>query len=551
MAIGGSRRRTTVRVVAAVAGSIAVAAAVARRRAPAPAPADAPPPPPLPRRRGDTGEIPATPGPATIEVAPGAVAGAPATNGHAPPAVTDGDPDARFEAAAHLLADLTTPADGPRRAAATPATVPAEPPRPTVELQPRPEARSEAGPVTLPPIPPDPRVADRNRADRHDQRERAVENGNGRAGALATPLAPPPPPPPAPAPPRSEPPVAPPTPEADPYRPLPPLPAPPEATRPRWPLVAGSAVVLVVLIGLLVTVLGGGGDDAPSDEASGGRGIDTSPTEPEPTTTSAVDVATLPAADAARLATDRLRQAGTFTYQGTSLATDVSPVRPGVWLTVELTHTGEVDLTTGELHDVGVTDDGRATETVTDGTIVWGRLADSVEALADTAYLTIGEPNEVPEPTGALLLPTWLDAASTVEDLPADGSGLRRLRVVVPADVFGEVEGGTEAVDAEITLGLDAAGAPVRVEVRLIGGPPLALTLDLLVGAPVTVDVPTATTDEADGAGTGTDDGTGVDGGDTGTGSDDTDTDTGTGTGTGADQGGGTTTTPDSGDPTT
>ncbi|HEY8548047.1 MAG TPA: hypothetical protein VIL36_23475, partial [Acidimicrobiales bacterium] len=251
----------------------------------------------------------------------------------------------------------------------------------------------------------------------------------------------------------------------------------------------------------------------------GGSGADTTAAEPEATTTTAPDVRTLAPTDALDLALDRLRTAGTFTYQGTSLATDVSPIRPGVWLTVELTHTGEADLAAGELHDIGVADDGRATETVTDGTIVWGREADSVEALDDTGYLTIGAPSEVPEPSGALLLPTWLEAATTVEDLPDDGSGLRRLRVVVPADVFGVIVDGEPAVDAEVVLGLDTTGNPVRVEVGTIGGPPLRLTLDLVLGAPVVVDVPEPpATDDA----TTTDDSTG-----------DADADDGIGTGTG------------------
>jgi hypothetical protein len=482
--------------VAAVAGSIAVAAALTKRRAPAPAPAADHPPPPLPRRRPDTAEIPAVPGSATLDVAPGAIAEAPAANGHVPHPVAEGDPDARFEAAAHLLADLATPPDGPRRATAaaeTPAPAPAAAPtpaptetpapRPSVGLRSRPEGRSEAGSLTLPPVPPDPHTRDRFGYP--------VENGNGRAlrpgaetnGAAASPAPPAPPPPAPPAPP------VPPSPEAEPYRALPPLPAPPDETRPRWPLVAGAAVVLVLVIGLMVVVLGGGGSDDAATDASGGRGADTS-AETLPTTTTVVDLRSLAPIDAVTLAGARLREAGTFTYQGTSLATDVSPVRPGVWLTVELTHTGEVDLGAGELHDVGVTADGRATETVADGTIVWGRLADSVDELAGVAYLTIGEPNELPEPTGALLLPTWLELASTVEDLPDDGSGRRHLRLVVPADAFGEVETGAPPADAEIILSLDGTGTPVRVEVRTIDGPPLTLAWDLVVGAPTGIVLP-------------------------------------------------------------
>jgi hypothetical protein len=302
------------------------------------------------------------------------------------------------------------------------------------------------------------------------------------------------------------------------------LPAPPGDERTRWPVLAAGAVALVVVVGLLVAVLGGGSDE--SADSTGGSGADTPATDPEPTTTVAVDLASLPPTEAAALAVGRLREAGTFRYQGASLATDVSPVRPGMWLTVELTHTGEVDLTTGELHDVGVTDDGRATETVTDGTVVWGRLADSAELLPDTGFLTIGEPAGEPVPTGALLLPTWIESATTVEDLPDDGSGRRHLRVVVPADVFGVVEDGAAPVDAEIILSLDAAsGDPVRVEVRTIDGPPLLLALDLTLGGPVGIDVPELPADDSGTGDPATSDGTG-----TGTGTGDSDPGPGPGT---------------------
>ncbi|HEY8545343.1 MAG TPA: hypothetical protein VIL36_09860, partial [Acidimicrobiales bacterium] len=134
--------------MAAVAGSVAVAAAVARRRSPsrASAPTPAEPPPPLPRRRPDTGEIAAVPATATLDVAPGAIADAPPIGDQAhgsalPEPVTDGDPDARFETAAHLLADLTgltgltdgspgspTPAAPPAPPAPTPTPVSTPPP---------------------------------------------------------------------------------------------------------------------------------------------------------------------------------------------------------------------------------------------------------------------------------------------------------------------------------------------------------------------------------------------------------------------------------------
>ena len=263
-------------------------------------------------------------------------------------------------------------------------------------------------------------------------------------------------------------------------RPLPP-PSDPGPERRWWPLAVGAVAAVVVLV--LAAFVFTGGDDGPSEatDADTRAGVDT--TVAPPTTT--VDDLTPDAAF--EQAAARLEAAGTYAYGGSSLATDVSPVRPGLWLTVELTMGGEVDLRSGRLHDVGETTVGRITETVTDGTIVWGRLADSRDDLPDEGFLTVGDPAPEPLRLGAALLPTWLLAGVDRQEL-SDG----RFRATLLPEVLGEVESGRDPVPAELLLTLDAAGDPLHVEItNATEGPPLHLVLDLTtLGQPVTIPLP-------------------------------------------------------------
>lgn len=265
--------------------------------------------------------------------------------------------------------------------------------------------------------------------------------------------------------------------------PPPPLPPPADPDDPRrwWPLAAGAAAAVVLVVAAFTVT---GGDDEPSDVVADETEAGTA-TSDRPSTTLVDDLTP----DAAfEQAAARLEAAGSFAYRGSSLATDVSPVRPGLWLKVELTTSGDVDLRSGRLHDVGETTDGRVTETVTDGVTVWGRLADSRDDLPDVDFLTVGDPTVPPRRRGAALLPTWLQASIDREEL----TGGRRFRATIPAAVFGEVEDGRPAVDAELLLTLDASGDPLHIEITNgPDGPPLHLALDLTaLSRPVDIVLP-------------------------------------------------------------
>src|ERR687891_386459 len=193
------------------------------------------------------------------------------------------------------------------------------------------------------------------------------------------------------------------------------------------------------------------------------------------------------------LAADRLVSAGSFAYAGTTSAIDVSHVRPGLWLAVDLTVEGEVSTTGSRLHEVAVDATGQAVETVTDGPTVWGRQAATPAALGDALYLPITEDSgEDAAAKGIALLPTWLRSTVDRHDAGTDALGRRLLRATLPADVLGEVVDGRPAADADVALTLDAAGDPVHVEVVSVPtGPPLRLALDLSrIGEAVTIDLP-------------------------------------------------------------
>ena len=287
--------------------------------------------------------------------------------------------------------------------------------------------------------------------------------------------------------------------------------APPGADAPPRSVGAGrprrSRLVGLVAGGLLVGAVAGlaaatGGDDRPADTAAGPGAAADAPA----TTATTVPPVTTDQAFAA--AARRLTTAGSFTYTGTVSATDVSHVRPMFWLAVSSTVEGQVATATGRLHEVAVTSDGRAAETVTAGSDVWGRRASTVEGLAGQAYEAIpglSGPESGPDgdrdgagqalqARGAALLPAWLASATGPTDAGPDEEGRRRFQATIPAGVLGEIERERQAVDATVVLTLDAAGAPVRVEITSApDGPPLHLVLDIGgLGSPVAIEPPGA-----------------------------------------------------------
>jgi hypothetical protein len=275
--------------------------------------------------------------------------------------------------------------------------------------------------------------------------------------------------------------------------------------RSRALLGAVVGVALVAAIGVAVASAGGGdrpdaattatetpgrpGDEGGAGSGTGGDDV-VSTSEADVTTTQAAPVS---AATAFATAADRLTAAGTFSYSGTVSATDVSHVRPMLWLSVESTVEGQVSLPDGRLHETATTTDGRVAETVAAGRQVWGRQADGGDGLAAVPYVTVPALSGAePSARGAVLLPTWLAAAVGPADAPADESGRRRVSATIPAAALGRIERERPPVDATVVLTLDAAGAPVRVEITSApGGPALRLAYDLAgLGTPVDIQTP-------------------------------------------------------------
>lgn len=258
------------------------------------------------------------------------------------------------------------------------------------------------------------------------------------------------------------------------------------ASRGRARLVAvGLALVVAVAAGIGLFAAGRD-DDRPA--ASVEASVTTSV---EPTTTTAVG--DLSPQDAFAQAAGRLLSGGSFGYVGTTSAIDVSHVRPGLWLAVDLTVEGEVVTSDESTHEIALDDSGRATETVSEGPVVWGRLAPSREALPEATYLPITDESGAQSAgKGVALLPAWLDATVDRQDAGTDERGNRVLRATLPASVLGEIVDGRPAGDASVVLTLDATGDPIRVEVTSApAGPPLRLALDLVrIGEPVTIDLP-------------------------------------------------------------
>jgi hypothetical protein len=248
---------------------------------------------------------------------------------------------------------------------------------------------------------------------------------------------------------------------------------------------AAGAAVLVVAVSALWLIARDTEDDRPEVAR-----VDVSATTSrDPTTTGNADASPREAFDRAA---DRLVSAGSFRYVGTTMAIDVSHVRPGLWLAVDLRVEGEVVTATGRVHEIATDDSGRAIETVTEGPVVWSRLATSREALGDATYLPITEESGVQGEKGAALLPTWLGSTVDRQDAGTDERGRRVLRAILPASALGEIVDGRPAGDAKVLLTLDAAGDPVRVQVTSVpSGPPLRLAMDLVeIGEPVVIELP-------------------------------------------------------------
>ena len=280
---------------------------------------------------------------------------------------------------------------------------------------------------------------------------------------------------------------------AAPHAPAPTAPAPRRVPR---IATAVAAFVLVLVVGIVVAALTGNGpDDAeasdprPSSEAAAAAGSTTTTTAP------------VTAADAFAVASQRLTEAGSFTYTGSANATDVSIARPMLWLAVATTVEGEVVTSTGRLHEVSVAADGSATETVAAASEVWGRRASSVELLDDVPLEGLpGLSGSAPAGRGAALLPSWLAGAVGPTDLGLDDEGRRTFQATIPAATMGVVERDVEPVDAMVTLALDDEGQPVRVEiVSSPDGPPFHLVFELDgLGDPIVIETPAEATAPAD-----------------------------------------------------
>lgn len=271
--------------------------------------------------------------------------------------------------------------------------------------------------------------------------------------------------------------------------------AAPRRHRSLRPIVGVAVAVAVALVlGAGAVVAGSAGDDRPARGESAASADD-----PDRDTAPSTTTTTLPrvtAADAFGVAGRRLADAGSFSYSGNVSATDVSHVRPMLWLAVESTVEGQVSTATGRLHEIATASDGASAETVTEGRNVWGRRAPVVNDLVDESYESIPALSSIdgsPAARGAALLPTWLTSAVDPAEAAADAQGRRTFRATIPAEVLGEIEREREPVGATIVLTIDDDGDPVRVEITSApDGPALHLVFEIsAVGASVGIEVPT------------------------------------------------------------
>jgi hypothetical protein len=241
--------------------------------------------------------------------------------------------------------------------------------------------------------------------------------------------------------------------------------------------------------------IAGVGEDEPRPGTAVAADAPTDASEPSATTAT---TRPLPTADEVfGLAAERLSTAGTFAYRGSARATDVSLVRPMLWLSVESEVTGEVELATGRLHEVAMADDGGASETVAEGPVVWGRRAPDTAALDPVPYSLVPELSDADGVAGGVpgrglvLLPTWLAAAVGPAEVEAPPGGPPQYQATVPAEVVGEVERGREPEELVAVLTVDGDGTPTRIELRTASSDHLHLVLDLTgIGDPVSIAPP-------------------------------------------------------------
>ena len=261
----------------------------------------------------------------------------------------------------------------------------------------------------------------------------------------------------------------------------------------RGRVLVGVVVALgfVAVVGLGAMLVAEAGSEEPG--ASTGTTVPSRATTSTEVVTTTTTVVVASPAEAFAGAAARLEDAGTFAYRGTVSASDVSAVRPSLWLAVDITVEGEASLADGRVHEVAVADNGEATETVVAGVDVFGRSARSRDLLAGSSYEGIPELSGAePASKGAAGLGQWLAGVTEPTAAGVDGQGRPVYRGVIPASVLGPTERGRRAVDAEVLLTLGRAGDPVHVDITTgPDGPPLHLALDLSdLGAPVDIEPP-------------------------------------------------------------
>jgi hypothetical protein len=275
-----------------------------------------------------------------------------------------------------------------------------------------------------------------------------------------------------------------------------------------WPILA-TGLLTVVIVALVASGMSDDGDTTAVDAGAPDDAADR-PTSTAPTTTTAVTstratasttTAPIPPAspsEAFAAASRRLETAGSFTYSGTVQATDVSHIRPGLWLATEMTVDGEVALASNRLHEVAVAANA-VTETVIDGGTVWGRSATSRDQLADQGYRIVTElTDQSVTRMGAALLPQWLSSATDHRAAGVDAAGgvdaaaETTFRATLPADALGPVVRGQPATSAEVLLSVDADGDPSRVEISSNPAGTLLLVMEITsIGENIAIDVPT------------------------------------------------------------
>ena len=177
----------------------------------------------------------------------------------------------------------------------------------------------------------------------------------------------------------------------------------------------------------------------------------------------------------------RLREAGSFAYSGTIEIDGPGPLRPTGWFGRSVAAEGEVALP-DRTHDITLNEHGDLIETITVGTEVWTRTAETRDQLA----VQLLAPSARGQGTmGAALLPGWLSATSQGSYERTDAQGRPTLHATV------DVGNGTGTGTGEVWLTLATNGDPARIEIT---APPLGnlhLTWDIsAIGDPVDIATP-------------------------------------------------------------